>query len=300
MKNAVKVLCFVLAVIIAGSAGFYFYLSWDKSDFTFADGVDKDTVAITGYVGNSVNIVIPDRLRGKKVVSIERNAFRGTAIESILLNRYIKNVGNGAFEDCEKLKSADLGSVVKSLSETAFYNCPSLESVKISPSLERIGPAAFGACPKLKNIDFSGNSFFVLEDGIIYNAGKTKIIQALSCTDLSSVNIPDSVTEFEDYAFSNHTELKSFKVPVNVTRISSGAFAACSSLTELVLHDGVSSIGAAALSGTALKSLVIPSGVSIIDKSAFYGLEKTLVLKGTKGSYAEKFAGENGFKFTAV
>ena len=61
----------------------------------------------------------------------------------------------------------------------------------------------------------------------------TKVIAAKAFanrTDLSSIEIPDSVTEIGDFAFSGCTNLASIKIPNSVKKIGFSAFAGCHSL----------------------------------------------------------------------
>ena len=51
------------------------------------------------------------------------------------------------------------------------------------------------------------------------------------CTDITSVAIPDSVTNIGDYAFWGCTSLIRVSIPKNVTSIGYGAFAKCPNLT---------------------------------------------------------------------
>ena len=44
MKNAIKVLCFTLAVIIVGTSAFLIYFKWDKSQFEYVDGTEKGAI----------------------------------------------------------------------------------------------------------------------------------------------------------------------------------------------------------------------------------------------------------------
>jgi hypothetical protein len=50
---------------------------------------------------------------------------------------------------------------------------------------------------------------------------------------------------------------------------------------------------------TSLTSVDIPRSVTKIDHGAFDGCDK-LVIKGYAGSYAEKYAKENGIPFEAI
>ena len=83
MKNAFKVLCFTLAVIIVVTSAFLIYFKWDKSQFEYVDGTEKGTVMITGYKDESKDVTIPSKLRGKKVTQIDTSAFEESEITSI-------------------------------------------------------------------------------------------------------------------------------------------------------------------------------------------------------------------------
>ena len=93
-----------------------------------------------------------------------------------------------------------------------------------------------------------------------------------SCRSLTDIVIPDSVTNIGDYAFWNCRSLTNIVIPNSVTSIGDNAFEYCFSLSNLIIPDGVTSIGDGAFVGcTSLSSVVIPDSVSCIGKSAFYG-----------------------------
>ena len=87
---------------------------------------------------------------------------------------------------------------------------------------------------------------------------------------LTSLVIPDSVTNIGDYAFSGCSSLSSVVIPDRVTSIGDCAFANCFSLTGIVIPDSVTGIGKIAFSGcSSLSSVVIPDSVSCIGSGAF-------------------------------
>ena len=89
---------------------------------------------------------------------------------------------------------------------------------------------------------------------------------------LTSLVIPDSVTNIGDYAFSGCSSLSSVVIPDRVTSIGDCAFENCSSLTDIVIPDGVTSIGDCAFEGCrSLTDIVIPDGVTSIGDCAFEG-----------------------------
>ena len=90
------------------------------------------------------------------------------------------------------------------------------------------------------------------------------------CTSLTSVTIPDSVTTIGRHAFDGCTSLVSVNIPDKVTTIESGAFYYCSALPSITLPDNVTSIGVAAFVGcTSLTSVTIPDSVTTIGECAF-------------------------------
>ena len=87
---------------------------------------------------------------------------------------------------------------------------------------------------------------------------------------LTSLVIPDSVTNIGDYAFYGCSSLSSVVIPDRVTSIGDCAFENCSSLTDIVIPDGVTNIGKCAFEGCrSLTDIVIPDGVTSIGDCAF-------------------------------
>ena len=90
------------------------------------------------------------------------------------------------------------------------------------------------------------------------------------CFDLTSVEIPETVTSIGQSAFSNCHNLTTIKIPSGVTWIEPYTFTACYSLTSITIPDGVTSIRAGAFHYcTSLTSITIPDNVTSIKESAF-------------------------------
>ena len=78
--------------------------------------------------------------------------------------------------------------------------------------------------------------------------GKTSITKInayafCGCTNIQSVNIPNSVTEIGDYAFYNCNLIKSVNIPENVTVIGENAFYNCGKISSFTIPYGLKELG---------------------------------------------------------
>lgn len=301
MKNAIKVICFVLVVLIAGIGGGYVYFTWDIGEYETTEGSKAGTVIITKYIGEETDVVIPNRLRGKKVVAINGSAFRNNKeITSVKFNDYIVSVGINAFQGCDKLTSVDMGKSVQSIDNNVFSNCPELTEVKFSPALEKLGHGLFGNDKKLLTIDINGNENFTFEDGVLYSSDMTTIYETLASADLSNFVCPDTVVNLNGYAFYSQDELTSVKLNNGLKTINEGTFLGCKSLKELDIPDSVTSIGTVILAESGIDTVKIPASVVKIDDNAFYQSENQITIVTTENSTAAKYAEKKHIKLTIV
>ena len=92
---------------------------------------------------------------------------------------------------------------------------------------------------------------------------------------LSTVTYNDkvyTVTSIGSSAFRDCSSLTSIILPEGVTSIGNQAFYKCSRLTSIILPEGVTSIGSSAFTDCSrLTSIILPESVTSIGNSAFYG-----------------------------
>lgn len=190
-------------------------------------------------------------------------------------------IWNQAFDGCINIKNITLPSSIKAIGNYAFYNCKRLESINIPTGVSSIGNYAFYNCYNLA-IDFTlPTTLNEIPQGIFYNCrklksvklhNKTSVIGAeafSSCLALTSINLPQSITEIDPKAFYG-TGLTSITIPGSVEIISNSAFAN-TKLTSVKINEGVKIIDQSAFSGigTSLAEVSIPSSVTSINSYAF-------------------------------
>lgn len=117
---------------------------------------------------------------------------------------------------------------------------------------------------------------------------------------VTTVVVPDSVTEIGDLCFSGDNYLVSLTLPDGLAELSYGALESCYSLMDFELPKGLKTIGEGALQSIFyLTHLTIPAGVTDIEQMNFlmmHGLEEVSV---AEGSTSFTYDAENGLLMTA-
>lgn len=118
------------------------------------------------------------------------------------------------------------------------------------------------------------------------------------CSSLSgNLYIPYYVTEVNMGAFQLCSSLESVEFFARTELIPEVCFNRCSSLSKVTICDSVTTIGKLAFANNPLLSEIrIPSSVTDIHFTAFDN-DDSLVIYCENGSYAHRFAAENGFEF---
>lgn len=98
-----------------------------------------------------------------------------------------------------------------------------------------------------------------------------------SCSNLTSIVIPDSVTSIGFSAFIRCSNLTSVVIPKGVTEIQMQTFFNCQSLTRVTIPDSVTIIGLSAFYNCInLESIVISKNVTHVGEGAFNGCIKAI------------------------
>ena len=239
------------------------------------------------------NAVIPEGVK-----EIGTQAFKGCAnLTSVTIPEGVTTIGNAAFQGCTNLTSVTIPDSVTTIGDSAFYGCSNLTTITIGKGLNTITVGnglgdSFGRT-KLTTITVdSKNATYQSVGNALLNKAGTKLILGTASTvipntvttignraflgreGLTTITIPTSVTEIEEYAFSE-SSLTTIVIPSTVTKIGKYAFMSCKNLTTVTLSENISLIAEGLFSQCSnLENITIPAGVTTIGVSAFYQCEK--------------------------
>ena len=242
-------------------------------------------------------IVFPQSL-----TRIENYVFRNcSSLQSITMSDNITYVGSNMFYNCTALKSVKLSANITRIGKQMFYNCSSLTSITIPQKVGQIEYNSFNGCVNLSSVTIEEGV-----DGIQYNA--------FSKCALGEITIPNSITTIGDGAFYDCKNLKTVNIGSGLESLGKGVFSNCPKLEKFNLSDQntalkidqtalysadkktlyrypsstnqtqftvpsqVKTVASGAFSGSALKSIVLPSGVESIGDQAFSGSQNLTAL----------------------
>ncbi|ELP92110.1 hypothetical protein EIN_380070 [Entamoeba invadens IP1] len=190
-----------------------------------------------------VSITIPENVR-----FIRKSAFENCkALSAINFPNTLEVIGDHAFAFCDELKEILLPKGVTSLEGECFINCSSLSKVVLPCGLIHFGENVVSGCDSLREIETNPHQstfsakvpfriaqlllknnvkcldiVFTKEDRLVFPVGVPLGVQEIGhgCffgADITSIQIPTSVTLIDDFCFFNCRKLRSCTVKDTVT-----------------------------------------------------------------------------------
>lgn len=125
-------------------------------------------------------------------------------------------------------------------------------------------------CCDVKSIKVeAGNKKFRAKDGVLYNAGFTKV---LFSANKKTIILPKTVKTIDGFAFAGCAKLKNITLPGKVEYIGENAFGGCDKLKNITLPGKLKYVGENAFRGcSSLHYVKFPNKKVFIGTGAFYG-----------------------------
>lgn len=302
MKRIVAI--FICVLTLFGTITIPTVFADEEKEYTsgyFRYVVDNNYAHITKYTGSEKNVVIPAKINGIKVESVRYDAFQKSS---------------------DKIKSVVVSEGIKYVTSWNFGVNWSIEKVTLPSTIENIQGGLFSISgPNLKEIKFSKpHKQYKVIDGVVYDIKNNYLIMCPQTKKFKNgkYTVRKGTKVIESYAFHDNKYLKELQMPNTVTDIYEVVFSGCYNLRKINFSPRIKQVGRISFAECKnLKSVTIPKTVKGLlqegvdpdfimlgyeyNKSG-YGYHKIpgFTVKGYKGSEAEKFAKQNGFKFVTV
>lgn len=271
----------------------------DNATFTYGSGTL--TISGTGEIGprafadydgkaniNTITI-------GSGITSISANAFEGlTGVSSVALPSGLKSIGFQAFYNCFALDEITFPDTLESIDSQAFYN-DGISMIDIPASMKSLNWDAFGAEPgygDIKKVIMRSSDVTFVEPVI----NPVKIPNSISSAGPIGGDYDYQFAWTEkvpDHAFSylknrDFYSLSSVVLPDTITEIGASAFSGEDKLTAVAFPNGIKKIKEYAFYGTGLTDVTLPVSANEIGREAFNNcsdLEKVTILNPKCGIY---------------
>ena len=268
------------------SIGYYAFRDcYDLTAIEIPNSVISIGVCAFSGCTNLTAIEIPN-----SVTSIGEEAFYGCdRLHSVTIGAGVVSIGRDAFSTPEIViwlcntppeGYTNARGSVNYVTNTSYEN---LGDVKVCPYLsspfevDGIKYVPTNLSERICDVidDSSDHSTVVIPSAVVFD-GTTYAVRCIgdyafyNCNNLTTIEIPSSITSIGDGAFSRCFGLTAIQIPSSVTSIGSFAFSGCSGLTAIEIPNSVTSIGSSTFSDcSGLTAIKIPNSVTSIGEWAF-------------------------------
>lgn len=246
----------------------------------------------------SVSITKDSRHLDKLIASLPTETMRSLHIENGTLVRCkdgsnaltvpeeVRVIGEGAFKNCEKLETLQLGPSVEIMMTEACRGCKRLQSFVLPKNVRVVGESAFRDCTSLTSIAVENDEIELGERAFENCASLTDVTLAdgiseiyggvfNSCKSLSAIRLPENLTVLGESSFADCVSLREMDIPENVTKIDDMVFNGCINLETVSLKDKITKVGKYAFKDCkSLESILLPRSVNFIGIGPFRGCTK--------------------------
>ncbi len=285
------------SITALGSQSLKGLINLEELDIKFLGKSIGSKEALSSVFGIDSNSSLPTSLTKiiiREQTTIYKDSFANAKyIENIIFNTDIVEVEDGAFVNCEKLKSFDF-STAESIGDKVLVGCYNLENLSlpfIGKDKNTIATMEYLLGENSSNNSFSKYNLKTLTINGDITTLKNGTFKDLYC--LNKITLPNDMADYGEFSFDNVKA--EVNLNPNMTTINKNMFAGFRG-KNLVIPSGVLKIESSAFSKAKIfGDLVIPNSVEIIEEYAFN--ECTASVKFAKDSIIDTLSSKSFFGY---
>ena len=183
----------------------------------------------------------------------------------------ITSIGDGVFLSSNNLTNLTLSSKITSAGKYAFNNCSNLKDIRyyiyddLATYIQKGHPAFYVNC----GIKYYWNNQEITTLEIPTSVTSIGNHAFYGCNGLTSVEFPSNLSSIGDWAFSNCSGLTSVDLPSSITKMGECVFYYCKNLSSVKLPSEITAISNGAFGYSSLKDIELPAGITSIGDDAF-------------------------------
>ena len=251
--------------------------------FTYVYATEEEKARITKADNpNQVSITIPGTVNigGKDytITTFDKSLFAGkTKITDLTLGEGLESIGDGAFQGCTGLKKIDLPSTLKTIGDNSFAGCEAVAYICTKNTV----PSTLGSNVFEETV-FNNAELYVPSDNVTdYTTNPQWLFTNVIGGELNEVKIGDMTyycVTVQNYAYLMYSSTKIADLTINatieggynVTRIAENAFSGNGYIKNVIIEEGIESIGKSAFKGCGnLEKVELSSKITYIGDNAF-------------------------------
>ena len=157
-----------------------------------------------------------------------------SSLKKVKISKNLDSIPMRMFSVCSSLENIEIPDGVTKIEGAAFEQCNLIKEIKIPSSVTSIDAGAFSGMNSLTNIDFTNNTVYSFQNGMILSLDKTILYGALS--NLKQINLLSTITTIKSPALLHCNYLTSLKIPKSVISITLPALP--NNLNEIIVEEG--------------------------------------------------------------
>ncbi|MCR5278198.1 MAG: leucine-rich repeat domain-containing protein [Lachnospiraceae bacterium] len=275
--------CLILAALIVGLLPTESTAAEETKSVLSEFELNGDT--LVKYTGTATTVSVPSTV---KTIGIE--AFLDNSnVKIVNIPDSVETIDYASFSGCNNLQKITIPASIEEIGNAAFANCKSLKEVNLGVGVRKMGTGVFAGCEELATISASGNEYFTVSDGVIYDRDKETIVEVLQGRKAKDYTMPSTVKNIYPYAFYGCSNINTVTFSPYLDTIPAYSFSNCKGLSKVNISYSVNIIDMKAFEDCVnLYDVEIPLSVTYIHDTAFDGCPGLNIIAPEK-SYADEW-----------